>query len=90
MCGRPEISVKTTKMANALESAKASTNTTSNTTTSYANIWSAADKGDTAQVKAVLEQGRDVNGRNCLGCTPLLYACGSGHIETVRILYLFV
>ena len=77
-------------MANALESAKASTNTTSNTTTSYANIWSAADKGDTAQVKAVLEQGRDVNGRNCLGCTPLLYACGSGHIETVSILYLFV
>ena len=69
-------------MANALESAMASTNTT---TTSYANIWSAADKGDTAQVKAVLEQGRDVNGRNCLGCTPLLYACGSGHIETVSI-----
>ena len=74
-------------MANALESAKASTNTT----TSYANIWSAADKGDIAQVKAVLEQGRDVNGRNCLGCTPLLYACGSGHIETVSItIYLFV
>ena len=48
-----------------------------------ANIWSAADKGDTAQVKALLEQGRDVNGRNCLGCTPLLYACGSGHVETV-------
>ena len=75
-------------MANALESAKASN--VCNTTTSTTNIWSAADKGDTAQVKAVLEQGRDVNGRNCLGCTPLLYACGSGHIETVSIIYLFV
>ena len=70
-------------MANALESAKAST------TTSTTNIWSAADKGDTAQVKAVLEQGRDVNGRNCLGCTPLLYACGSGHIETVSTSCIF-
>ena len=54
-----------------------------------ANIWSAADKGDTAQVKALLEQGRDVNGRNCLGCTPLLYACGSGHVETVSKVLIF-
>ena len=28
----------------------------------------------------------DVNARNCLGCTALLYACGSGHVETVRAL----
>ncbi len=28
----------------------------------------------------------DVNARNCLGCTPLLYACGSGHVSTVRLL----
>ena len=28
----------------------------------------------------------DVNARNCLGCTPLLYACGSGHVGTVRAL----
>ena len=28
----------------------------------------------------------DVNARNCLGCTPLLYACGSGHLETVSSL----
>ena len=27
-----------------------------------------------------------MNARNCLGCTPLLYACGSGHVETVRAL----
>ncbi len=48
-----------------------------------ANIWSAADKGDTEKVLELLERGRDVNCRNCLGCTPLLYACGSGHIDTV-------
>jgi hypothetical protein len=30
---------------------------------------------------------RDVNARNCLGCTPLLYACGSGHVETVCGMY---
>ena len=34
-----------------------------------------------------VEQNRDVNGRNCLGCTPLLYACGSGHIETVSWIF---
>merc|ERR1711963_512238 len=61
-------------------------NTMANALDPKANIWSAADKGDTAQVKALLEQGRDVNGRNCLGCTPLLYACGSGHVETVKLL----
>ena len=37
-----------------------------------------------------LEQNRDVNGRNCLGCTPLLYACGSGHIETVSWIFFFL
>ena len=46
-------------------------------------IWSAAERGDTAKVKSLLEDGKDVNGRNCLGCTPLLYACGSGNVETV-------
>ena len=49
-------------------------------------LWSAADRGDTEKVRDLLEVGgRDVNGRNCLGCTPLLYACGSGHTETVKI-----
>ena len=60
-------------MANAIE----------NYTSEDANIWSAADKGDTDKVKELLEKGRDANGRNCLGCTPLLYACGSGHLDTV-------
>jgi len=46
-------------------------------------IWSAAERGDASRVKKLLEDGKDVNGRNCLGCTPLLYACGSGNLETV-------
>ena len=62
-------------MANAFE----------NDTTESGNLWSAADKGDTVQVKLLLDRGRDVNSRNCLGCTPLLYACGSGHLETVSL-----
>jgi hypothetical protein len=28
---------------------------------------SAAERGDTAKVKSLLEEGKDVNGRNCLG-----------------------
>ncbi len=47
------------------------------------NLWSAADKGDVAKVRELVSLGRDVSSRNCLGCTPLLYACGSGHTETV-------
>ena len=47
-------------------------------------LWSAADRGETEAVRHLLASGgRDVNARNCLGCTPLLYACGSGHVETV-------
>ena len=61
-------------------------------------LWSAADRGDTSRVRELLYPSRpnadfnpwrsqhciDVNARNCLGCTPLLYACGSGHLETVK------
>lgn len=47
-------------------------------------IWSAAERGDAGKVKNLLDEGKDVNGRNCLGCTPLLYASGSGNIDTVR------
>lgn len=62
------------------------------TSTSNNNLWSAADRGDTRRVRAIIfpeddgHSGCDVNARNCLGCTPLLYACGSGHVETVRAL----
>ncbi|TRY78574.1 hypothetical protein TCAL_01709 [Tigriopus californicus] len=51
------------------------------------SLWSACDRGDTDAVIRLLNKShRDVNARNCLGCTPLLYACGSGHLETVRYL----
>ena len=65
----------------------ATSNVESSESSDDANIWSASDKGDTLKVKELLEKGRDVNGRNCLGCTPLLYACGSGHVETVSIFF---
>ena len=76
-------------------------NPTTGANKSPLTLWSAADRGDTSRVRELLYSGRpmpcndaspwrsrpvDVNARNCLGCTPLLYACGSGHLETVSIL----
>ena len=49
-------------------------------------IWGASDKGDLASVRGLLDQGLDVNTRNCLGCVPLMYAAGSGHTEVVSLL----
>ena len=49
-------------------------------------IWGACDRGDTQTVKELLEQGVDVNARNCLGCVPLMYAAGSGHTEVSKLL----
>ena len=49
-------------------------------------IWGAADRGDVETVRRCLEAGVDVNARNCLGCVPLMYAAGSGHLEVVNLL----
>lgn len=49
-------------------------------------VWGASDKGDLATVRRLLDQGLDVNTRNCLGCVPLMYAAGSGHTEVVSLL----
>ena len=49
-------------------------------------IWGAADRGDEARVRELLERGVEVNARNCLGCVPLMYAAGSGHLAVVRLL----
>ena len=77
-------------------------NPTSSSSKPPLTLWSAADRGDTARVRDLLYSSRpvasndstswrsrsvDVNARNCLGCTPLLYACGSGHLETVSLNY---
>ena len=37
-------------------------------------------------MRLLLEEGADVNARNCLGCVPLMYAAGSGQLEVVRLL----
>ena len=49
-------------------------------------IWGAADRGDIATVKRLLDEGVDVNARNCLGCVALMYAAGSGHLDVVTML----
>jgi len=47
----------------------------------------AADRGDTAKVKALLQEGCDVNGKsNEFGRTALLYAAMRGHAEIARML----
>ncbi|XP_023338524.1 uncharacterized protein LOC111709147 [Eurytemora carolleeae] len=49
-------------------------------------IWRSADRGDIIRVKQLIQQGCDVNSRNCLGCVPLMYAAGSGHLQVVEYL----
>jgi len=51
-----------------------------------AGIWGACDRGDVETVRDLIEQGVDVNARNCLGCVPLMYAAGSGHAEVTKLL----
>ena len=46
----------------------------------------AAGKGDTAAVKALLETGADVEGKDNHGWTALQNAAGKGHIEIVKAL----
>lgn len=51
-----------------------------------AGLWGACDRGDLERVKELVDQGWDVNARNCLGCVPLMYAAGSGHVEVTTFL----
>jgi ankyrin repeat protein len=46
----------------------------------------AAKKGNVEEVKALLEQGADVNATNMAGETPLIWASLKGHTETVKVL----
>lgn len=49
-------------------------------------LFAAARKGDTAEVKKLLEDGVDVNSKTEYGATALSYACDKGHLEVVKIL----
>jgi len=46
----------------------------------------AAKNGDTPLVKRRLDAGADANLRGRGGWTPLMYAVGSGHAETAKVL----
>ena len=49
-------------------------------------LWQAARRGDASTVKALLDQGVDVNTPFRYDATALSYACDRGHVEVVKIL----
>lgn len=49
-------------------------------------LWEAARKGDAVTVKALLNQGADVNAKFRYGATALSYAADKGHVEVINIL----
>lgn len=49
-------------------------------------LLTAARKGDTAAVKALLAKGADPNARSEYGATPLALAADKGHVEVVKAL----
>jgi ankyrin repeat protein len=46
----------------------------------------AAERGDTAQVQQLLDQGTDVNAKSAGNMTALMCAAGQGRVETVELL----
>ncbi len=50
------------------------------------SIWQAAQTGNTEALKQHLFAGADVNAKDDLSSTPLLYAVGRGHMELVELL----
>jgi ankyrin repeat protein len=50
------------------------------------DLFEAAKSGDNARVRELLDAGRDVNGRQEGGQTPLRAAVDEGHIDMVRLL----
>jgi len=50
------------------------------------DLISAAERGDTAVVKALLAKGVKVNARDIYGSTALILAAGNGHLGVVRAL----
>lgn len=51
-----------------------------------ANLFNAAAAGDTAQIRALLQDGADCNSRNGDGATLLMLAAGAGRLEAVKTL----
>ncbi len=49
-------------------------------------LMTAAGNGKTAEVKALLDQGANVNARDSLGFTALMFAAKSGNTSTVKLL----
>ena len=49
-------------------------------------FFAAARKGDTTAIKALLDNGIDVNSKTRYGASALSYACDKGHIEVVKLL----
>jgi hypothetical protein len=45
-----------------------------------------AETGESAAIEGLLEQGANVNARNWLGRTPLIYAARDGHTDVMNIL----
>ncbi len=58
--------------------------------TSYAQdaeeLIQAANDGFVSSVKALLDQGLNVNVKNNIGATALIAACGQGQTEVVKLL----
>ena len=50
------------------------------------DLLAATRKSDLAKVKALLDQGADVNAKSNYGATPLFFACDRGNVEIVRLL----
>ncbi|MDP8249068.1 MAG: ankyrin repeat domain-containing protein [Candidatus Tritonobacter lacicola] len=50
------------------------------------DLMRAAQDGDTAKVKLLIEQGANINDRDAHGMTPLMHAAGKGRAEVVKLL----
>ena len=50
------------------------------------SVWYSAQQGYTHEVRELLERGEDVNQRDTLGNSPLVWASRRGHVKIVRLL----
>lgn len=49
-------------------------------------LWQAAQRGDTARVKQLLQQGADIEAPDADGNSPLVWAAYHGHVQVVKLL----